>query len=680
MKLKKATFIIGFLGAFLFFSIPLIHAYCGDRTIEPSQGEQCDDGNFSDGDGCTSYCKLEDVAPPEVTEISIPNGTTGVSTITQTIKVKFSEPLNSLSINPETISVQHQAKPLEIEYQLNDANDEVTIVFKEVLFSEASHAVRIKGPEDMKGNRMFEEFISVFETAVHIDRTAPHVVAHPPEGKYNYSQEVTLTPYLDKKNTYADFIDKKAIIYYTINGSDPTISSSIYETPLTIKKSTVLKFFGIDDKNNRSFITEQRYDFECRESLNSKRIGPFPLCRILECNPGFNLINNSCVSQLGNEKGNLEQEAVTAPLFPSSTPVNITSKPAIRITAQHRGIMPRPIIFKGSKTDSELHFSKDTKITYDDDRVFSGYLLKPVNRYIKEFPTNFGYEFKAILEFKESKERHLNFDKDYEIIIPLGDRFEKGNGLTVFTYNFEREQYFQYDQGSVRHDPINSRVHIFANETEIFFVAQRGNNFSKSVFDDMVSHWAKNYAEDLFRRGIVRGRSKGMYAPDEKMTRAEFTKVALEALGEKVSEADELDETPFPDVQFYDWHVGYIAKAKELGLVKGYPDGLFRPNDPILRAEATKIMVSAFAFDVNETIDFKSEEKYPDILNDQWYYPAMNFVVKYDLMDSKRSRTGKFLEAYGPGWPITRGEMAQLAVKLLKMKEAAEAEENRFEF
>jgi cysteine-rich repeat protein len=48
--------------------------FCGDGALD-SATEQCDDGNHINRDGCSSYCKIEDMTPPTVTSVSIPDGT-----------------------------------------------------------------------------------------------------------------------------------------------------------------------------------------------------------------------------------------------------------------------------------------------------------------------------------------------------------------------------------------------------------------------------------------------------------------------------------------------------------------------------------------------------------------------------------------------------------------------------
>jgi len=664
----KILIIIGFLSLLLGYPF-LANAYCGDKVIEESQTEECDDGNFNNGDGCNSYCKLEDQTPPEVTSVSVAEGENNVPTTLKEIQIFFSEPIDILSVNQNSITLEHQAKPLDIDLKLDDTLHIVTIALKQVLFSEDSHAIHIKNIRDLSGNVAEAEFTRVFNTAVHIDTIPPTVIATPPAGTYNYSQAITLTAYLDPYHSTFDFIDNGATIYYTLDGSEPTIKSSQYTGNFYIKDHSTLRYFAVDQVGNRSVAKSAVYTFECAKRPNSERVSPYPLCRVLTCEKGFVLRNNSCVTDVKSSDINYKDDSVTAPLFSSSVPMVISSKPAIYITAQHRGLISRPIIFKNIKRGTEVQFDQNTYISDASGKAFAGYITPPINRYSKEFPINFGYSFKSILEFKPTDGRRLTFDRPYRIIVPFSDRFTEGAEVVVFTFNPDTEQYKKYDSTKVLYDSEKKEVVILASTTGVFFVAQPGEGFSEAVFTDMESHWAKNYAEALQRRGIVKGRSKGVYAPDDVLNRAEFTKIAIEAIGETVLSTDELEDTYFPDVPLYAWYAPYVNKAYELGLIKGYSDGTFRPEQPIKRVEAVKIMVSAFGFDVDDANGFKSEENFEDIFTQEWYYPAVNYVVKHGLLSGRRNRGGKILPAFGPGKDMTRGEMAELGIKAIELKE-----------
>lgn len=672
-------------GAALFWPA-VSQAYCGDGALQPPQ-EECDDGNYLNRDGCSDYCKIEDMTPPTVASVSIPNQTQGVDTLTDTITLVFSEPMNSKTFNSYNVVLEYMAKPLDISFALAEDQKTLTITVKQELFSEGVHALKIKNVYDAAGNAIKGEydgvFISTFTTAKAIDHTAPTVVADPPEGTYTFPQNVTLTPYLGSYTGSEEFIDATAKIYYTLDDVNLSDKSPVYKLPLSIREGTTLRYFAVDAVGNKTPAFALRYRFACPEFPNAKTtLNHYPECKILDCEYGYVLTGGICVSQLGGgDPNDYRLNAVTAPLFPSPTPMTITTKPAIYVTKEHKGVIPRPVIFKDLKRGTRIEFEQNTKITTPEGKPFTGYLKQPDNLYIKNFPINFGYSFKSIFQFKDAEGHDLDFSPAIKITLPYGEGFDYNETAIVFTYDPATERYREYNRGLYEVNMFKKEVSIKSYKTGAFFIAQKGKNYNRSVFKDVTDHWAKNYIETLYRKGIVAGRDKGIFAPNEFITRAEFIKIVLKALGGEVKNLEESDPAPFKDVPLYAWHVAFIKKAKELGLISGYPDKTFKPDQFINRAEAIKILFSAFKIDVTgETAatDKKNDKKtdivkkdlskirFADLGKKQWYYPYALFALEYGLLESKPKPSNPLIHTFGPGEFLTRAEMAKLTVKTME--------------
>jgi hypothetical protein len=103
-------------------------------------------------------------------------------------------------------------------------------------------------------------------------------------------------------------------------------------------------------------------------------------------------------------------------------------------------------------------------------------------------------------------------------------------------------------------------------------------------------HWAHGNITFLAQSGIVGGYEDGTFQPAKNVTRAEFTKMLVAAVGLTV-------ENPamarFSDVPTTLWSFGYIEAAAKAGLVTGDTTGTFRPNDNITRQEMAAILVRA---------------------------------------------------------------------------------------
>ena len=675
--IHKPTITLILLSGLLAFLLPLTvraEGYCGDGALDSST-EECDDGNHMNRDGCSAYCKTEDMTPPTVASVSIPNGTKDVKTTTREISVTFSEPIDPKSLNTTiNVRLEHNATPMDITLHLSDDQKILSIHVNQDLFPEALHAVRIKNIKDVPGNVIAAESITVFNTGIFIDHTAPNVVVDPTSGTFGFAQNVTLTPYLDIYTGSPDFLDTTAKIYYTVDGSQPTDKSPLYKLPIPIRTNSTLKYFSVDTAGNRAPVKTETYKFDCQEMPNSKRVTAYPLCNVLECNYGFVLRGNACVVSLEETSADdYITNAVTAPLFSSDKPVTITSKPSIYITPEHKGLIPRPLIFKDSKRGIVIQFERDTLIKEKDGRAFSGYIKPPVNLYSKDFPINFGYTFRSIFEFKSAEGRDLTFKPAIHITLPYSDAFNPEEGVTIFTYNPKTETYTAYDKKLYTADLALQQVIITAPKTETFFIAQSGQNFNKAIFKDIKDHWAKNYIEALYRKGIVKGRDDGIFAPNERLTRAEFIKIALKAAGIEVSNADDIRKAPFRDSPLDAWFTPYLAKAKELELIKGYKDNSFMPSKLINRAEAIKILISAFKFDLapkKDEVPAALAKNFKDLAKGQWYYDTIDFSLRNKLVDGPKAANGVVLKTFGPDKPITRAEMAKLTMKTIELKES----------
>lgn len=137
---------------------------------------------------------------------------------------------------------------------------------------------------------------------------------------------------------------------------------------------------------------------------------------------------------------------------------------------------------------------------------------------------------------------------------------------------------------------------------------------------------------------IVEGYADGSYRPDNKINRAEFTKIIIEAAfpGE-ASGAD-----CFPDVK-NEWFAKYVCFAKTKDVIGGYPDGSFQPAQNIAFVEAAKIITLAYGHDVDS---FPVE---------QWFQPYAENLAS-------RRAIPVLISAFDT--EITRGHMAEMIHRL----------------
>ncbi|MFD1955633.1 S-layer homology domain-containing protein, partial [Paenibacillus thailandensis] len=112
----------------------------------------------------------------------------------------------------------------------------------------------------------------------------------------------------------------------------------------------------------------------------------------------------------------------------------------------------------------------------------------------------------------------------------------------------------------------------------------------KDYGDVAALSWAKDAIGAFARSKVLQGSPSGYFEPRRSMTRAEFAKTAVVALGLDMKQ--QLKPT-FADVPKTAWHYDYVETAAQYGLVQGTPLGAakyFKPNDPITRAEIAAIV------------------------------------------------------------------------------------------
>ena len=105
------------------------------------------------------------------------------------------------------------------------------------------------------------------------------------------------------------------------------------------------------------------------------------------------------------------------------------------------------------------------------------------------------------------------------------------------------------------------------------------------------SYWAYNAIQSLASQNIITGYSDGTFRPDNPVTRAEFATMIINNLNQ--GNAYISDKTTYTDVPRGFWAYNNIQKANNLGLIRGFPDGTFRPNAYISKAEVLTILANA---------------------------------------------------------------------------------------
>lgn len=183
---------------------------------------------------------------------------------------------------------------------------------------------------------------------------------------------------------------------------------------------------------------------------------------------------------------------------------------------------------------------------------------------------------------------------------------------------------------------------------------------SASGLTDIGNHWAEDYINDLVDLGAIQGYSDNTFKPNNQINRAEALKILLAAEGVDESDYDASTmAVDLDDVASGSWYEPYVAIAIELGLVQGYPDNTFRPEQPISRGEFVKI-VGAYLEAGGEVIPEEVNEPFTDVSGNDWYGKYVSFFYNADVV------SGSDATHFMPGNPITRAEVAKIIVAAME--------------
>ena len=130
----------------------------------------------------------------------------------------------------------------------------------------------------------------------------------------------------------------------------------------------------------------------------------------------------------------------------------------------------------------------------------------------------------------------------------------------------------------------------FDGENLILLAETNGNYIVQTkalTFADIdSSHWAYGYVQSLVGKNVISGIDENTFSPESNVTREQFAKMTVEALGLYDSTAS----CDFSDLDENHWAYTYVASAVQAGIIKGYDDGTFGVGRNITREEMAVIM------------------------------------------------------------------------------------------
>ncbi len=165
-------------------------------------------------------------------------------------------------------------------------------------------------------------------------------------------------------------------------------------------------------------------------------------------------------------------------------------------------------------------------------------------------------------------------------------------------------------------------------------------------FSDISDHFAKDEILLVTEEGIMKGQSETIFAPHAPLTRAEAASIAARLL--QLSKGN----ATFSDVPSTHWAFEAIQKAEKAGIMIGYPDGTFHPEEAVTRAEMTKLL-----YRMVEKI-YSGGESFADVPGDHWAKEEIAALAQMGVL------TGYPDGTFRPDKKINRGEAAVILSRI----------------
>ncbi len=141
---------------------------------------------------------------------------------------------------------------------------------------------------------------------------------------------------------------------------------------------------------------------------------------------------------------------------------------------------------------------------------------------------------------------------------------------------------------------------------------------------DIETNWAKEHIESLVSKGIVNGYPDKTFRPDRPVTRAEFAKMMTAAFTFEESRA-----VSFKDIASH-WARRPILTLAEAEVVEGYPDGTFKPDNHITRAEVVSMLVRTLK--LHDVKGYTQTPSFTDVSTSHWAFANIETALRLKIL------------------------------------------------
>lgn len=262
--------------------------------------------------------------------------------------------------------------------------------------------------------------------------------------------------------------------------------------------------------------------------------------------------------------------------------------------------------------------------------------------------------------YEFTKDKSGNFDKAVTITLPYDkskvdtEKYELG----IFWFNEATKEWVKLDNvkvdlnagkvsGEVVHFTKFAVLAVAKKQTQIDEPKQPETTVE---LEDIKGHWAEKEIAYLVSKGAINGFPDGTFKPNNKISRAEFASITVNALGLTCGEGK-----VFSDTKGH-WAQDCVSTAVSNGIVVGLTDDKFGPNEPITREQMAVIIARAAKLEVPEAnTTFKDDAKIAP-----WAKASVAAAAKASLVGGLPDGS------FNPKGSATRAEAAAMITRLIK--------------
>ena len=354
----------------------------------------------------------------------------------------------------------------------------------------------------------------------------------------------------------------------------------------------------------------------------------------------------------------------------------------IRVQADSKNGVQGAKIYLRAEIDGNASAKEDSNISYNDVLDHIGMTVSKngvplasnkTAKLFSQLDAANGLKSNVFIAEVGPKTDPVDLDVTIDVDPAMGNAFQEAAAHITFVFSVEdnelpppplecekHDAYIcGYPDGTVKPERQITRAEVATIFYRLLQDEARENVWSRTnSYSDVASGaWYNSAVSTLTNAGILTGYEDGTFRPNAPITRAEFATIAA-----RFYHAPEVTGDAFPDISG-SWARVYINRAAALGLVRGYPDGTFRPNTEITRAEVMEIINNVLFRTPDKEHFLPDMVTWPDNPDTpgNWSYEAVQEATNnhdYERVNNKSTETWTKI-TQGRDWKALEAELAQ---------------------